>query len=315
MNVITLDQILNQNPAVTLLKRALSTDRLSHAYLFTGPKGVGKETTAYAFVFHLFCQKDPLSPCGVCVACKKISKETHPDVLKISPEKKEIKIDQIREIINFLRYRPIEAKYKVTLIQNAERMNLEAANALLKSLEEPPSYGIFILITENFTQLLPTVVSRSQVVRFHPLPKTTVYRVLTERYGFEKQVSQTLAEISQGSLGRALTIAEKGFLEELNSFVKAGFSNSPYLRFRVAERFASFNYQDLEVIFYLVLVWIWRSYLKRLIDYPYPEAFPEEIYPKEPYPAFSLIQETLQALDRYLNPELVFYRLFLRMFG
>ncbi|QER41208.1 DNA polymerase III subunit delta' [Thermodesulfobacterium sp. TA1] len=314
MKVKKLEQVLNQAPAVNLLKKSLATDRLSHAYLFTGPKGVGKETTAYAFIFHLFCQKNPLSPCEVCLACKKIAKGVHPDVLTVSPEKKEIKIDQIREVIHFLKYPPLEARYKVVLIKDTERMNQESANALLKSLEEPPSYGIFILLTENFTQLLPTVVSRSQVVRFHSLPKSTVYKVLREWYGLEKEVSQTLAEISQGSLGRALNIAEKGFLEELNSFVKAGSSRSPYLRFRVAERFAGYNYQDLEEIFYLILVWVWRSYLKRLIDYPYPEAFPEEIYPKDPFQAFTLIQESHQALDRYLNPELVFYRLFLKIF-
>lgn len=309
-----LSEILDQIPAVNLLRNSLERERLSHAYLFTGPKGVGKETTAQAFLFHVLCIEKVLSPCGNCLGCKKLTKNVHPDVYKIVPEKKEITINQIREINNFLKYRPLEGKFKIILIKNAEKMNLEASNALLKSLEEPPSYAIFILITENFTQLLPTIVSRSQMVRFRPLSKRSILKVLTERFGFDKIVAETLADIAQGSLGRALRIAEKGFLEDLNSFVKAGFSKNAYLRFKVAERLSSYTSEDLDDIFYLLLTWIWRSYLSRKVGFPYPQAFPEEIYPYEPAQAFSLIYESYNAIERYLNPELVFYRLILRLF-
>lgn len=312
--VKNLSEVLNQGPATNLLKSALKKDRLYHAYIFTGPKGVGKETTALAFLFHIFCHENSLEPCGLCLGCKKIIKDVHPDIYRIVPEKKEITINQIREINNFLKYRPLEGEYKVILIKNAEKMNLEASNALLKSLEEPPSYAIFILITENFTQLLPTIVSRSQIVRFRPLPKGTILEVLINWFGFERIVAETLADISHGSLGRALKIAEKGFLEELNSFVKAGFSKNAYLRFKIAERFSSYTSEDLEDIFYLILIWIWRSYLKKKINFPYPQAFPEELYPHEPFKAFSLIYESYSNIEKYLNPELVFYRLILNLF-
>jgi DNA polymerase-3 subunit delta' len=314
MKLRNLKSILNQEPAVNLLTLALKKNRLSHAYLFTGPKGVGKETTAWAFLFHLFCKESREDPCGVCSGCKKIEKEIHPDVFKIFPEKKEITISQIREVVNFLKYRPLEAEYKVIFIKDAEKMNLEAANALLKSLEEPPSYVIFILITENFTQLLPTIVSRSQIVRFRSLPKSTIAKVLKKKFLFEDTVAETLADISQGSLGRAIEIAEKGVLEELNSFVKAGMSESAILKFRVAERLATLNQQHLEEFFYILSIWIWRSYLKQKANYPYPQAFPEEIYSKKPFNALRLIYETKQALERYANAELTFYRLMLQLF-
>jgi len=307
MKVKNLGEILRQEPAINLLTLSLKKEKLSHAYLFTGPKGVGKETTAWAFLFHLFCLKDNDNPCGECRACRKIEKEIHPDIFIIAPERREITIGQIREVISFLRYRPLEGNYKVIFIKEADKMNLEAANALLKSLEEPPFYGLFILITENFTKLLPTIISRSQIVRFRSLPRSTIKEVLKKKFFFEEKVAETLADVSLGSLGRAITIAEKGLLEELNSFVKAGFSGSPQKRFKVAERLSNFLFQDWEDFFYLLAFWIWRSYLKEKINYPYPEAFPEETFKGDPYLAIKNIYQTKVALENYAHPELSFY--------
>jgi len=315
MKVRNLKEILKQEPAVNLLTLALKKERLSHAYLFTGPKGVGKETTAWAFLFHLFCEKDRENPCGECRACKKLEKEIHPDVKIVYPEKREITIGQIRETINFLRYRPLETQYKVILIREADKMNLEAGNALLKSLEEPPSYAIFILTTENFSKLLPTIISRSQIVRFRSLPKEVISEFLKKRFLFEDKVAETLAEISFGSIGKAITIAEKGMLEELNSFVKAGVSKSPFKRFKVAERLSTFSPQDLEEFFYLLNIWVWRSYLKRKIDYSYPQALPEELFQGDPYLAMRVINEVKTGLEFYANLELSLYYLFTKLFN
>ena len=309
MKVKSLNKILKQEPAVNLLTQALRKKRLSHAYLFTGPKGVGKETTAWAFLFHLFCEKDKENPCGECRACKKIEKEIHPDIYILFPEKREITIGQIREVIDFLKYRPLEAEYKVILVKEAEKMNPEAGNALLKSLEEPPFYAIFILLTENFSKLLPTIVSRSQIVRFRTIPKGIIKEFLKKNFLFEEEVADTLAEVSFGSIGKAITIAEKGILEELNSFVKAGFSKSPLKKFKVAERLSFLPLQELDDFFYLLTLWVWRSYLKRKVDYPYPRAFPEELFEGDPYSAIKTIYEVKNALDFYVNPELSFYYL------
>lgn len=314
MKVKNLKEILKQEQAVNLLFSALEKNRLSHTYLFTGPKGVGKETTAWAFLFHLFCEKDRKNPCGECRECKKIEKEIHPDVWIIFPEKREITIGQVREIINFLRYRPLEGEYKVVLIKPAEKMNLEAGNAILKSLEEPPPYVIFILITENLSQLLPTIVSRSQIVRFNPLPKEVIKEFLKKNFAFEKGIAETLAEVSMGSIGKALAIAEKGILEELNSFVKAGFSNSPLKKFKIAERLSNFSPEELEDFFYLLSLWVWRSYLKQKIDYPYPQAFPEELFKGIPYLGIRKIFEVKNALEFYANQELSLYYLLNSLF-
>lgn len=315
MKIKNLREILKQESAVNLLKLSFQKKRLSHAYLFTGPRGVGKETTAWAFLFHLFCERDKEYPCGECKACRKIEKEIHPDVRILYPEKREITIGQIRDTIHFLKYRPLEAEYKIIFIKEADKINLEAGNALLKSLEEPPPYVIFILISENFSKLLPTIVSRSQIVRFRSLPKEVIKEFLKKRFLFEDNIAETLADISFGSIGKAVTIAEKGILEELNSFVKAGFSGSPLKKFKVAERLSSFLPEVLDEFFYLLNIWVLRSYLKQKADYPYPKAFPEELFKGDPYSAIKTIYEVKNALDSYANPELSLYFLFNRLFS
>jgi len=156
---------------------------------------------------------------------------------------------------------------------------------------------------------LPTIVSRSQIVRFRTIPKGVIKEFLKKNFLFEEEVADTLAEVSFGSIGKAITIAEKGILEELNSFVKAGFSKSPLKRFKVAERLSFLPLQELDDFFYLLTLWVWRSYLKRKVDYPYPRAFPEELFEGDPYSAIKTIYEVKNALDFYVNPELSFYYL------
>lgn len=312
--VRSLRDIFNQEPAVNLLKQALSKNKIAHAYLFTGPKGVGKETTAKALIYHLFCQFSQEDPCGSCLSCKKLDKGIHPDLVKIAPEKRDIRIDTIREIERFIRFRPLEAPYKVILILQAEKLNPEAGNALLKSLEEPPTYVIFILITENITQLLPTIISRSQIVKFRPLPEKTIEEFLVKYAGYEENLAQTLAELSLGSLGRALEIAEKGLLEELHAFVKAGLSQKSELKFKTAERLSRMEKENYELFFYLLTLWVWRTYLKERAEFPYPSALPEETFKGDPKIALWEISQAKTALEYFILPELTFYSLMLKLF-
>ncbi len=311
--VRNLREILHQEPAVNLLRLALSKKRLSHAYLFTGPKGVGKKTTAKALVYHLFCQISQEDPCGSCLSCKKLDKEIHPDLVKVSPEKRDIRIDTVREIERFIRFRPLEAPFKVILIQQAEKLNPEAGNALLKSLEEPPPYVIFILLTENLTQLLPTIISRSQIVKFRPLPEGIIKDFLMKYAGYDEVVAQTLAELSLGSLGRALEIAEKGLLEELHAFVKASLSSKEEHKFKIAERLSRMDRENYELFFYLLTLWVWRSYLKERTGFPYPQALPEETFKGDPKIALREISQAKTALDYFIHPELTFYTLMHRL--
>ncbi len=313
--VYKFSEILGQNRAVNLLKSAITKNRIAHSYIFTGPEGVGKKTTAQAFCFHLFCEVDQTNPCGNCINCKKLGKKLHPDVKYIYPEKRDIKINTIRLVEIFLRTRPLSAPYKIIIIESAEKMNLEAANALLKSLEEPPSYGIFILITDNLTNLLPTIISRSQIVRFLPLSEKIIKTYLSEKKNFEESLAETLAELSLGSLGKALEIAEKGLLEDLNAFVKAGKVGKGEQQFQVIEKLAKLDRESLDLFLLLLSLWVWKSYLARKIEIPFPSSLPSELFEEEVERAFLAISQAKRALQYFISPELTLLTLMIKLFS
>lgn len=307
--------ILGQHQATTLLSQALKKNKLAHAYLFYGPKGVGKKTTAKAFLFHLFCLLYPDDPCGSCLACKKLEKEIHPDVYRVLPELRDIRIDTIRAVERFLRTGPLEAPYKVILMYEAEKLNPESGNALLKSLEEPPSYALFILITEHLNQILPTIISRCQLVRFNPLSQSLIKDYLMKFLKFDENLAQSLAELAQGSLERAQRIAESGLIEELHSFIQAVTEKSFSQKLRIIERLAKQDKEKLDLFLYLLSLWVWSSYLKGKTEDFYPQAFPDIIYQGDPKEAFNTISRALYALEYFINKELTLLLLSQKLFG
>jgi DNA polymerase III delta' subunit len=159
-------QILDQNRVKKILTGAIRNDRISGAYLFLGPdEGVLKDM-AFAFTSALNCEKKGQESCGECRSCKKIDKGIHPDVFAVSPDGSNIKIDQIRELISYTKFGPAEARFKVCVIADASSMTTEAANAFLKTLEEPVSNVLFILLAANDVGIPRTVVSRCQRILF-----------------------------------------------------------------------------------------------------------------------------------------------------
>lgn len=197
--------------AVAFLKTSIKNDRLSHAYIFLGPSGVGKRAAALYFAKILNCGS-ALSgePCEACPSCLKINSLSHPDISVISPDKEgsSIKIDDIRALIKDIYLKPFEARKKVYIIERADHMKHEAANALLKTLEEPPTDSILILIAEDLNSLFHTIVSRSQVVRFFPLKNKDIENILTEEYALDATAAHVLAQLSGGRLGEALKFRE-----------------------------------------------------------------------------------------------------------
>ncbi len=192
------------------LARMWAEDRLHTCLIFEGPSGVGKGSTARWLALLLNCEADgPLRPCGACWSCRQIAKGQHPDIIEIGldPERTAplISVEQARAVVGKLTMHPYSARRRLVILDPADAMGHEAANALLKTLEEPPSATGFILITSAISRLLPTVRSRSQRVRFSPVPVEVLTPWLEARGVAE---AATLARLSDGCPGRALALAD-----------------------------------------------------------------------------------------------------------
>lgn len=227
--------IKGQDKAIEILRRSVENGRVGHAYIFLGPAGVGKFTTALAFAQALNCPAAKGGEaCGECPSCRKILKSNHPDVFAVRPEKDStsIKIEQMRELIRALGLKPYEGKKKVYIIDGAEAMTPETSNALLKTLEEPPPDSVLILVAENLDNLFSTVVSRSQVVRFFPLSADDVSEILVKEYGVDQERAGVLACLSSGRLGEALRYSEGKLFDKrarlIDSLINKDFFDSDF---------------------------------------------------------------------------------------
>lgn len=195
---------------LAVLRRAVHSGRLHHASLFSGPEGVGKRLVARALAALLQCetprQHDGLpDACGECRHCRRVAAQGHPDVKTVTPEGRWIRIEQVREIAASTRFRPYEGPVRVVVIEQAEAMRQEAANALLKTLEEPGGETLFVLCTDQPHLLLPTVRSRCQPVRFGRLAHGDLMELLAEA-DIPEGDRDVLARLSDGSIGRALAL-------------------------------------------------------------------------------------------------------------
>ena len=215
-------KVIGHPRAVTLLRRSLETDSLAHGYLFAGPAHVGKMTLAMNLAQALNCGETE-RPCGQCAACQRVASGKHADVQIIglipdSSEAKsrmEISIDQIREMQRAASLPPFEGKYKTFVIDGAELMSIEAANCLLKTLEEPADRVEIILLTTNERLLPATVISRCQRVELRPLALSEVESALSGNWGVEPEKATLLARLSHGCLGWAVAAAlDSGILQQ-----------------------------------------------------------------------------------------------------
>ena len=228
MNLLSTVQA--QTTAVETLRRALAAGRVHHAYLFDGPEGVGKERTAFGLAQALVCERraeGSAEACGACRACARAvpregeTRPVHPDVVVLerglydpatigrrSPETQDISIDQVRTVVLArAAFPPHEGRAKVFIVRRAEELSTSAANALLKTLEEPGARTHFVLLSATPDALLPTIRSRTQRVRFGALPDAVVTSLLVER-GIEAAQAAAIAPLAGGSMATALTLGD-----------------------------------------------------------------------------------------------------------
>jgi DNA polymerase-3 subunit delta' len=207
-------EIIGQKRIINLLRRALAQDHLPHSFLFTGMDGVGKQRTALTLAKVVNCENGAAGDCcDRCVSCRKAASGNHPDINTIERHGPFIKIEQIRALKQRLRFKPLEGRYRVTIINNAQNMKIEAANALLKVLEEPPAENLIILTAYEITSLLPTIVSRCLHLPFQPLATKEISTHLCQAHGLEPKKAAVMAELAGGSLSRAAVLLDEKQLD------------------------------------------------------------------------------------------------------
>ncbi len=213
--------IVGHERVIEVFRRSIRSGKTSHSYIFEGPAGCGRRKTALALIQALYCQAGTDEACGKCPSCRKVTSGNHADIHFVEPlpDKRDISIDQLREMQRELALRPYEAPRKCCIMEPAERMSVNAANSLLKTLEEPPGNAIIILLTENADMLLPTIRSRCQLVRFAPLSPEHVKRLL-EQNGMESSAAAMLAQMADGSMQRAQELDNESLTERQGLLLK-----------------------------------------------------------------------------------------------
>ena len=204
------------------MQAAIRDKKPFHAYLFQGEEGVGKEALARTFAAGLQCQSESADkPCKECVSCRQMESGNQPDVIWVTREKASLGVDEIREqLCNTMDIKPFSSPYKIYLVPEAEKMTEAAQNALLKTIEEPPEYGIVILMTSNISALLPTIQSRCLTMEFRPLSTVVVESYVKEHCQVPDYQARASAAFAQGNLGKAMRYAKsEDFIERKDHII------------------------------------------------------------------------------------------------
>lgn len=206
--MIEFNKITGHDKIKEQLINSINNNKISHAYIFNGEEGIGKNTLVNSFIKALQCESSEKRPCEVCNTCIKINSNNHPDIIRLTYEKHTISVDDIREQINNdIKIMPYESKYKIYIIDNANDMTEQAQNALLKTIEEPPEYVIIILISDNANKLLTTILSRCIIFDLKPLTNADVIAYLVKEYNIPNYMAQISASFSRGNIGKAIKYA------------------------------------------------------------------------------------------------------------
>jgi len=271
---MSLSSLIGNEQNKELLKRSLRSGRLPHALLFAGPEGVGKRQFALSLAKAVNCQQAvsgagagvyPEDSCDRCGSCFRIANKEHLDVVEIKPDGAYIRIDQAREVARQAMLRPMEGRKRVFCIDEAEKLRDEAANAILKTLEEPPETTLIILITATPNSLLPTLRSRCQLLNFAPLPIEEIESYLAANYKRPAADTRLLARLSNGSIGRAISIdlsvyrnARKELLELTDVLAR---SRDPLRLIKAAEHFGKKEREE-----FIDILDIWSRILRDIFS-------------------------------------------------
>ncbi len=323
--------IVGQEKAVNILLKSLKEDKVSPSYIFVGSEGVGKKFTAVEFAKTINCLNvnNNLEACEICNVCNKINKQCCPDLKIIEPIKGSIKIEQIRELRREIDLKPFEYRKKIYIIDQAEEMTIEASNCLLKTIEEPPDYAIIILICINTDSILPTIISRCQLIKFRLIDSSKIRKILFNKVNLEESKAELVSKLSQGSIGKAFKlISDKEYfnrreklLDYLNKVLPGKYDSNFFIN--IEKILMDIN--NIEEMLEIILLW-YRDILiikelgikEYIINSDKIEVLKEKsrVYSQEMLiDILDYIEQIKEFMKKNINRRLVSERLYLKMVG
>ena len=252
--------IIGHEHIIEYLQNCMKENKVSHAYIFNGEQGSGKKLLADAFSAALQCEKKGISPCGECTSCKQAYGHNHPDIIWLTHEKpNSIGVDDIREgLNNDIAIKPYKGPFKIYIVDEAEKMTIQAQNALLKTIEEPPAYGIILLLTTNEKMMLPTILSRCVSLSLRPVKDNLIKEFLMKQYEIPDYQADISVAFAQGNVGKAIRLATN---EEFNKIKDAAIQLMKYLEemqiYEIIDAVKHIADYKMSVNDYLDIIMIW----------------------------------------------------------
>lgn len=320
--------VIGHNRIIEYIRTVIEQDRVSHAYILSGEKGAGKKLLAGLFAAALVCEKGGAEPCNVCHSCKQAESGTHPDIFYVRGEKPgTLGVEDIRRQINdTIRIKPYQSKWKVYIVDGAEKMTAQAQNALLKTMEEPPEYAVILLLTENYELLLPTITSRCVMLKLRHLKDTLIRKYLMEVMEVPDYKADLCTAFAQGNLGRAILLANSENFQEIREAAVRLLKRIPDMTIEeIIGELKQIREYKLEIADYLDIIMVWY---RDVLLYKATQEIDQVVFREQmkyireqaKKSSYEGIEEILNALERAkarlkanVNFELVMELLFLTM--
>ena len=252
--------VVGHKDILKYISSAVENNRVSHAYILNGERGSGKKMLANLFAMTLLCETGDNEPCGKCHSCKQAESGNHPDIIRVTHEKpNSISVDDIRtQVNNTVDIKPYQGPYKVYIIPQADMMTPQAQNAILKTIEEPPSYAVFLLLTENAETLLPTINSRCVMLKLRNIKDTLIKKYLMENLEIPDYKADMCTAFAQGNMGRAIMLANSDHFNEIREEAVQLLKHINEMELNeIVAAVKNISVYKLEITDYLDIIMIW----------------------------------------------------------
>lgn len=252
--------VVGHKDILKYISSAVENNRVSHAYILNGERGSGKKMLANLFAMTLLCETGDNEPCGKCHSCKQAESGNHPDIIRVTHEKpNSISVDDIRtQVNNTVDIKPYQGPYKVYIIPQADMMTPQAQNAILKTIEEPPSYAVFLLLTENAETLLPTINSRCVMLKLRNIKGTLIKKYLMENLEIPDYKADMCTAFAQGNMGRAIMLANSDHFNEIREEAVQLLKHISEMELNeIVAAVKNISVYKLEITDYLDIIMIW----------------------------------------------------------